>query len=155
MTEPSRRFPAPWRPDRIPGGYDVRDATGQIVAWVYTRASTAEAMQAKVLPLDEARRIATNIARLPELLTTSYMTGGRAAWPRVLLRAAGGHACWLLVASHSQTNRAQPSTGCAAVQPRAKGLARSPRPDQGAPGQIAPLRQNVRGAWGDGGNGRT
>ena len=46
----------------------MRDATGQIVAWVYTRASTAEAMQAKVLPLDEARRIATNIARLPELL---------------------------------------------------------------------------------------
>jgi hypothetical protein len=66
--DPSRRFPAPWRPDRIPGGYVVRDATGHIVAWVYARASTAEAMQAKVLTLDEARRIATNIARLPELL---------------------------------------------------------------------------------------
>jgi hypothetical protein len=68
MTEPSRRFPIPWRPDRIPGGYVVRDATGQIVSWVYARASTAEAMQANVLTLDEARRIATNIARLPELL---------------------------------------------------------------------------------------
>jgi hypothetical protein len=67
--ERSRRFPAPWRPDRIPGGYVVRDATGQIVAWVYARASTAEAMQAKVLTMDEARRVATNIARLPELLS--------------------------------------------------------------------------------------
>jgi hypothetical protein len=52
----------------MPGGYVVRDANGQIIAWVYARASTAEAMQAKVLTLDEARRIATNIARLPELL---------------------------------------------------------------------------------------
>ena len=50
------------------GGYVVRDANSQIIAWVYARASTAEAMQAKVLTLDEARRVATNIARLPELL---------------------------------------------------------------------------------------
>jgi hypothetical protein len=39
----------------------VRDATGQIVAWIYARASTAEAMQAKVLTMDEARRVATNM----------------------------------------------------------------------------------------------
>jgi hypothetical protein len=52
----------------MPGGYVVREATCQIIAWVYGRASTAEAMQAKVLTMDEVRRIATNIARLPELL---------------------------------------------------------------------------------------
>jgi hypothetical protein len=67
-NEPPRRFPAPWRVDRTPGGHAIRDATGQAVAWVYSRPTLAEAMQANVLTPDEARRIATNIARLPELL---------------------------------------------------------------------------------------
>jgi K+/H+ antiporter YhaU regulatory subunit KhtT len=68
MAEGSRRFPAPWRVDRIPGGHVVRDANGQALAYVYSRENEAEAMQAKVLTADEARRIAANIARLPELL---------------------------------------------------------------------------------------
>jgi hypothetical protein len=28
MAEPSRRFPSPWRVDKMPGGYGVRDANG-------------------------------------------------------------------------------------------------------------------------------
>jgi hypothetical protein len=28
----SRRFPAPWRADKVPGGYVVRDANGQALA---------------------------------------------------------------------------------------------------------------------------
>jgi hypothetical protein len=68
MPDPSRRFPAPWRVDTIPGGYVVRDANGQSIACVYSRETEAEARQAKVLTKDEARRIAVNIARLPELL---------------------------------------------------------------------------------------
>jgi len=46
----------------------VRDANGQALAYVYSRADPTEAAQAKVLTMDEGRRIAANIARLPELL---------------------------------------------------------------------------------------
>jgi hypothetical protein len=68
MPEPSRRFPRPWRVHTIPGGYCVRDANGQSIAFVYSRETEAEARQANVLTADEARRFAANIARLPELL---------------------------------------------------------------------------------------
>jgi hypothetical protein len=68
MAESPRRFPTPWRADKIPGGYVVRDANGQALAYLYCRDNEDEARQAKVLTKDEARRIAINIVRLPELL---------------------------------------------------------------------------------------
>jgi hypothetical protein len=67
LSEP-RRFPAPWRADKIYGGFVIRDANGQALAYVYSRDNEAEARQAKVLTSDEGRRIAANIARLPELV---------------------------------------------------------------------------------------
>jgi hypothetical protein len=63
-----RPFPAPWRVEKIPGGYVVRDATGQTLAYVSSRATEAEAMQAKVLTEGEARLLADCIAQLPQLL---------------------------------------------------------------------------------------
>jgi hypothetical protein len=47
MTEPTRRFPAPWHSDKIPGGYVIRDANGQALAYAYARATQAEAAKPK------------------------------------------------------------------------------------------------------------
>jgi hypothetical protein len=66
MTE--RRFPPPWTVETIPGGLVVRDANRQSLAYVYSRKSPADAGTAGVLTEDEARRIASNIAKLPLLL---------------------------------------------------------------------------------------
>jgi hypothetical protein len=64
----SSRFPSPWHADPMPGRYVVRDANGQALAYIYSRDNEAKARQANVLTKHEARRIAINDARLPELL---------------------------------------------------------------------------------------
>ena len=63
-----RRFPPPWTVEKLPGGFKVVDAQGQSIAYVYSRESEADARIARVLTEDEARRIASNIAKLPALL---------------------------------------------------------------------------------------
>jgi hypothetical protein len=54
MAEPPRRFPAPWRADKMPGGYVVRDANGQAIAYLYSRDNE-----------DEARQITRHVFRFP------------------------------------------------------------------------------------------
>ena len=63
-----RRFPPPWRVEAIPGGFKVIDANGQSLAYIYSRETNDAADIAKALTEDEARRIASNIAKLPSLL---------------------------------------------------------------------------------------
>ena len=54
----------------------VKDATGQSLAYVYARETERDAHIAKVLTEDEARRIASNIAKLPALLVARAHRGG-------------------------------------------------------------------------------
>jgi len=63
-----RRFPAPWTVEAIAGGLKVVDANKQAIAYIYGHADLRDAGIAKALTLDEARRIAANIAKLPSLL---------------------------------------------------------------------------------------
>ena len=49
-------------------GFKVIDANGQSLAYVYSRETKDAPNIAKVLTEDEARRIASNIAKLPVLL---------------------------------------------------------------------------------------
>ena len=46
----------------------MKDATHQALAYVYACETKADADIAKVLTMDEARRVASNIAKLPTLL---------------------------------------------------------------------------------------
>jgi hypothetical protein len=65
---PMRRFPAPWKVEALDAGFKIVDSNGQSLAYVYGYADPRDAGTAKALTLDEARRIASNIAKLPALL---------------------------------------------------------------------------------------
>jgi hypothetical protein len=65
---PARRFPPPWSVEEQPACFVVRDGNGQRLAYVYFEDEPGRRSAAKLLTRDEARRIAANIAKLPELL---------------------------------------------------------------------------------------
>jgi len=65
-----RRFPPPWSVEKTTGGhFRIADANGVTLAYVYVR---DERSTFDGLTEDEARRIAANIARLPELLLRKF-----------------------------------------------------------------------------------
>ena len=53
---------------RLPGGFKVVDANEQSLAYFYARENDNDANTAGVLTMDEARRMASNFAKLPQLL---------------------------------------------------------------------------------------
>jgi hypothetical protein len=63
-----RRFPPPWTIETLDGGFKIVDSDGQALAYVYGHADPRDVGIANALTLDEARRIAANIAKLPSLL---------------------------------------------------------------------------------------
>jgi hypothetical protein len=69
---PERRFPPPWSTEeqKMPHCFVVKDHDGTSLAYIYFEDEPGRGSAAKMPTRDEARRIAANITRLPELLET-------------------------------------------------------------------------------------
>jgi hypothetical protein len=69
------RFPVPWRIVELPNGFAVEDATGVQLGVFYGRAPDS-AGHTGIMTMDEARQMAIDFAKLPELLEQN----GDAEW---------------------------------------------------------------------------
>jgi hypothetical protein len=77
MKESARPFPPPWTIEETAPCFIVRDHNGQALAFVYCEDEPGRRAAANLLTRDEARRIAANIAQLPEPLGTAQKSGIR------------------------------------------------------------------------------
>jgi hypothetical protein len=92
-VQPPRRFPPPWSIVENPESFVITDANGQALTTSISRTSPAAAGEMKQLTRDEARRIAANIAKLPEfpetIKATSAAMAAAISWS-IAARSVGG-----------------------------------------------------------------
>jgi hypothetical protein len=79
----SRRFPPPWTVEETAPCFIVRDHNGQALAFVYCEDEPGRRATGKLLTRDEARRIAVNIAKLPDCCGRLSLLMRFAPWPLV------------------------------------------------------------------------
>jgi hypothetical protein len=63
-----RRFPRPWKAEETDACFIIRDKDGQALAYIHYEEEPGRRSAANLLSRDEARRIAMNMAKLPDLL---------------------------------------------------------------------------------------
>jgi hypothetical protein len=74
----TRHFPTPWTTDETDACFVVKDHNGQALAHVYFEDEPGRRAAANLLTRDDARRIAANIVRLPDLLDAAQRDVGNA-----------------------------------------------------------------------------
>ncbi|WP_336492265.1 hypothetical protein [Methylobacterium nigriterrae] len=69
MTDEPRRFFAPWRMIEFEGVFRIEDAAALPLAYAFYSEDTAQQAVGSYMSREEARRVALNIAALPDLRT--------------------------------------------------------------------------------------
>jgi len=65
---PCRPFPPPWTIDDNGSSFIVKDHNGRALGYIYYEEEPGRRSAANLLTRNEARRIAINFAKLPELV---------------------------------------------------------------------------------------